>query len=217
MKTVIYLICFFCVNYTFTQQVKENDPKAQTILDKLSNKMKALKSFQIEFSASIKNQSTGTNQSEIGKGWVKGNKYCATYGDNTVISNGIKSWTVVKEDKAIYQADVNDNEADAINPKKLMTIWETGFKNKYDHEEAFNGEKVHIIQLFPKDPKKVDYHTIIIYIAKDNLELKKAVMKSKDGSIMTYTLSKLIENPDIEDAKFVVDIKKYPGFKIVKN
>jgi outer membrane lipoprotein-sorting protein len=217
MKTVIYLICFFCVNYTFTQQVKENDPKAQTILDKLSNKMKALKSFQIEFSASIKNQSTGTNQSEIGKGWVKGNKYCATYGDNTVISNGIKSWTVVKEDKAIYQADVNDNEADAINPKKLMTIWETGFKNKYDHEEAFNGEKVHIIQLFPKDPKKVDYHTIIIYIAKDNLELKKAVMKSKDGSIMTYTLSKLIENPDIEDAKFVVDLKKYPGFKIVKN
>ncbi|MFN5444077.1 MAG: LolA family protein, partial [Crocinitomicaceae bacterium] len=187
MKKIIYLICFFCVNYTFSQQVKENDPKAQTILDKLSTKMKALKSFQIEFSASIKNQSTGTNQSEIGKGWVKGNKYCATYGDNTVISNGIKSWTVVKEDKAIYQADVNDKEADGINPKKLMTIWETGFKNKYDHEEAFNGEKVHIIQLFPKDPKKVDYHTIIIYIAKDNLELKKAVMKSKDGSVMTYT------------------------------
>ena len=217
MKKIIYLICFFCVNYTFSQQVKENDPKAQTILDKLSNKMKALKSFQIEFSASIKNQSTGTNQSEIGKGWVKGNKYCATYGDNTVISNGIKSWTVVKEDKAIYQADVNDKEADGINPKKLMTIWETGFKNKYDHEEAFNGEKVHIIQLFPKDPKKVDYHTIIIYIAKDNLELKKAVMKSKDGSVMTYTLSKLVENPEIEDSKFVVDIKKYPGFKIVKN
>jgi outer membrane lipoprotein-sorting protein len=42
-------------------------------------------------------------------------------------------------------------------------------------------------------------------------------MKSKDGSVMTYTLNKLIENPDIEDAKFVVDIKKYPGFKIVKN
>jgi outer membrane lipoprotein-sorting protein len=217
MKTIIYLICFFCLNYTFSQQAKENDPKAQTILDKLSNKMKALKSFQIEFSASIKNQSTGTNQSEIGKGWVKGNKYCATYGDNTVISNGIKSWTVVKEDKAIYQADVNDKETDGINPKKLMTIWETGFKNKYDHEEAFNGEKVHIIQLFPKDPKKVDYHTIIIYIAKDNLELKKAVMKSKDGSVMTYTLSKLVENPEIEDSKFVVDIKKYPGFKIVKN
>jgi outer membrane lipoprotein-sorting protein len=42
-------------------------------------------------------------------------------------------------------------------------------------------------------------------------------MKSKDGSVMTYTLSKLVENPEIEDSKFVVDIKKYPGFKIVKN
>jgi len=217
MKTFFLVITLFSYSISFSQQAKENDPKAQTILDKLSSKMKALKSFQIEFSASIKNQSTGTNQSEIGKGWVKGNKYCATYGDNTVISNGIKSWTVVKEDKAIYQADVNEKDSDGINPKKLMTIWETGFKNKYDHEDAFNGEKVHIIQLFPKDPKKVEYHTITIYIAKDNLELKKAVMKSKDGSVMTYTLSKLIENPEIEDSKFVVDLKKYPGFKIVKN
>ena len=217
MKTFFLVITLFSYSISFSQQAKENDPKAQTILDKLSSKMKALKSFQIEFSASIKNQSTGTNQSEIGKGWVKGNKYCATYGDNTVISNGIKSWTVVKEDKAIYQADVNEKDSDGINPKKLMTIWETGFKNKYDHEDALNGEKVHIIQLFPKDPKKVEYHTITIYVSKENLELKKAVMKSKDGSVMTYTLSKLIENPDIEDSKFVVDIKKYPGFKIVKN
>ncbi len=217
MKSILLIVSLFTFGYTFSQQVKDSDSKAQAILDKLSHKMKSLKSFQIEFSASIKNQSTGTNQSEIGKGWVKGNKYCATYGDNTVISNGIKSWTVVKEDKAIYQSDVNDKEADGINPKKLMTIWETGFKNKYEKEETLNGEKVHVIHLFPKDPKKVEYHTIILYISKDNLELKKAIMKSKDGSIMTYTLNKLIENPDIDDSKFVVDIKKYPGYKIVKN
>lgn len=217
MKQIILLLTLLTFSYTYSQQVKDSDPKAQVILDKLSQKMKGLKSFQIEFSASIKNQSNGTNQSEIGKGWVKGNKYCATYGDNTVISNGIKSWTVVKEDKAIYQADVNDKDNEGINPKKLMTIWETGFKNKYEKEEVLNGEKVNVIQLFPKDPKKVEYHTIIIFVAKDNIELKKAIMKSKDGSVMTYTLSKMIENPEIEDSKFVVDLKKYPGYKIVKN
>lgn len=217
MKILFFLLSFVSIGISYSQQVKDSDPKAQAILDKLSQKMKNLKSFQIEFSASIKNQKTDINESEIGKGWVKGSKYCATYGDNTVISNGIKSWTVVKEDKAIYQSDVNDKDAEGINPKKLMTIWETGFKNKYEKEEILNGEKVHVIYLYPKDPKKVDYHTIILYIAKDNLELKKAIMKSKDGSVMTYTLSKLIENPEIDDSKFVIDIKKYPGFKIVKN
>jgi outer membrane lipoprotein-sorting protein len=217
MKNLFLLLFLLTGTYSFSQQAKDSDPKAQAILDKLSQKMKSLKSFQIEFSASVKNSATGTNESEIGKGWVKGNKFCALYGDNTIISNGIKTWTIVKEDKAIYQSDANENEGDGINPKKLMTIWETGFKNKYEKEEVLNGEKVHVINLYPKDPKKVEYHTIVLYISKVDNELKKAIMKTKDGSVMTYTLNKLIENPDIEDTKFVIDTKKYPGYKIVKN
>ena len=198
-------------------QTKDSDPKAQGILDKLSAKMKGLKSFQIEFSASIKNTTTGSNQSEIGKGWVKGDKFCASYGDNTIICNGIKTWTVVKEDKAIYQSDASGTDADGINPKKLMTIWETGFKNKYEKEEVLDGEKVHVIYLYPKDPKKVEYHTVILYISKTGLDLKKAIMKTKDGTVMTYTLTNFVENPTIDDSKFVIDLKKYPGYKVVKD
>ena len=53
--------------------VVAQDAKAQGILDRLSTKMKGMKSFYIEFSASVKNTTTGTNENEIGKGWVKGN------------------------------------------------------------------------------------------------------------------------------------------------
>ena len=198
-------------------QTKDSDPKAQGILDKLSTKMKGLKSFQIEFSASIKNTTTGSNQSEIGKGWVKGDKFCASYGDNTIICNGIKTWTVVKEDKAIYQSDASGNDADGVNPKKLMTIWETGFKNKYEKEEVLDGEKVHVIYLYPKDPKKVEYHTVVLYISKTGLDLKKAILKTKDGTVMTYTLTNFVENAVVDDSKFVIDVKKYPGYKVVKD
>jgi len=54
------------------------DAKAQGILDKLSTKMKGMKSFYIEFNASVKNSTTGTNENEIGKGWVKIQLACAT-------------------------------------------------------------------------------------------------------------------------------------------
>lgn len=215
MKFFLALVLF--LNVQVSAQTKDSDPKAQGILDKLSTKMKGFKSFQIEFSASIKNATTGSNQSEIGKGWVKGEKFCASYGDNTIISNGIKTWTVVKEDKAIYQSDASGGDSDGINPKKLMTIWETGFKNKYEKEEVLDAEKVHVIYLYPKDPKKVDYHTVILYISKTGLDLKKAIMKTKDGTVMTYTLTNFVENPTIDDAKFVIDIKKYPGYKVVKD
>jgi outer membrane lipoprotein-sorting protein len=76
---------------------------------------------------------------------------------------------------------------------------------------------VHVIYLYPKNAKTASYHTIILYIAKADNELKKAVMKAKDGTAMTYTLTKFTSNPTVEDSKFVFDIKKYPGYTLVKD
>ncbi|MFN5785292.1 MAG: LolA family protein, partial [Flavobacteriia bacterium] len=126
MKFLVAL--FALVSFTSFGQ----DAKAQGILDKLSAKMKSQKSFYIEFTASIKNNSTGTNESETGKGWVKGEKFYASYGENTIISNGIKTWTIVKEEKSVYETDAKEDDEESMNPKKLMTIWESGFKNKYE-------------------------------------------------------------------------------------
>ena len=144
------------------------DQKAQGILDKLSTKIKGLKSFYIE-------------------------------------------------EKSVYESDANDSDEESVNPKKLMTIWETGFKNQYVKEEKLNNEAVHVINLYPKNAAKADYHTITLYISKASVELKKAIMKAKNGTTMTYSLSKFTQNPTVEDTKFVFDLKKYPGYTVVKD
>lgn len=210
MKYLLILIAFFTTTLSFGQ-----DAKAQGILDKASAKIKGQKSFYVEFGAVVKNASTGQNENLTGKGWVKGTKFCATYGENTIISNGVKTWTVVKEEKTVYEGDGGD-DGDGMNPKKLMTLWETGFKNKYDKEETLGGETVHVINLYPKNPKGAQYHTITVYISKANNQLKKAVMKANDGTVSTYTLTKFTENATVEDTKFVFDSKKYPGYRVVK-
>jgi outer membrane lipoprotein-sorting protein len=213
MKTIFATVFIILLN---TQFSIAQDSKAQGVLDKLSNKMKGLKSFYIEFSASIKNSETGTNENETGKGWVKGNKFSASYGENTIISNGMKTWTIVKEEKSVYESDSNDDD-DGINPKKIMTIWESGFKNKYMKEDKLGNESVHVIDLYPKNPSKAEYHTIVLYVSKGDGELKKAIMKGKDGTVMTYSLTKFQENPDIDENKFVFDKKKYPGYPVIKD
>lgn len=193
------------------------DSKAQEVLDKLSEKMKGEQSFYVEFSANIKNASAGTDESETGKGWVKGNKYYASFGDNTIISNGVKTWTIVKEEKAVYETDADEDDEESINPKKLMTIWESGFKNKYVKETTLNSEAVHMINLFPKNAGTVEYHTITLYISKADNELKKVSMKMKDGTTMTYRLTKYEANPTISDSKFVFNKAKYPGYTVIKD
>ena len=211
------LILSICLVVLGTTVALGQDAKSQGILDKLSSKMKGMKSFYIEFSANIKNADSGQNDNETGKGWVKGNKFYASYGENTIISNGVKTWTVVKEEKSVYESDASEDDEESMNPKKLMTIWETGFKNKFDKEDKLGGETVSVISLFPKNPSKSDFHTIILYIAKSDNELKKATMKAKDGTTMTYTLSKFTSNLDVDDAKFVFDKKKYPGYPVIKD
>lgn len=212
MKILLSIFTILSLTVAFGQ-----DSKAQGILDKLSSKMKNEKSFYIEFSANVKNSSTGVDENETGKGWVKGNKYYASYGDNTIISNGVKTWTIVKEEKSVYETDAEDEEEDSMNPKKLMTIWESGFKNKYEKETKLSGETVHVINLYPKNPGDVEYHTIKLYIAKDANELKKVILKMKDGTNMTYRLTKYTSNPSIDDSKFVFDSKKYPGYKVIRD
>ncbi len=211
------LILSICLVVLGTTVSFGQDAKSQGILDKLSTKMKGLKSFYIEFNANIKNTDSGQNENETGKGWVKGNKFCASYGENTIISNGVKTWTVIKEDKSVYESDASEDDEESMNPKKLMTIWETGFKNKFDKEDKLSGETVSVISLFPKTPSKSDFHTIVLYVGKADNELKKAIMKTKDGTTMTYSLTKFTTNPDVDDSKFVFDKKKYPGYPVIKD
>ncbi|MDG1148236.1 MAG: outer membrane lipoprotein carrier protein LolA [Crocinitomicaceae bacterium] len=213
MKLLITLLTFASLSLTSFGQ----DAKSQDILDALSTKMKTQHSFYIEFNASIKNSSTGTNESETGKGWVKSNKYHASFGDNTIISNGLKTWTIVKEEKSVYESDADEDDEESINPSKLMTIWETGFKNKYHKEITLNNDPTHVIYLYPKNPGSVEYHTIILYISKEKNELKKVTMKTKDGTSVTYSLTKFTSNTTIADSKFVFDSKKYPGYNVIRD
>ena len=212
MKRFIYTIvaCFFFIN-SFGQVTK-----SQSVLNSLSSSMKKLSTFYVEFNANIKNSATGVNDSEKGKGWVKGNKFFASYGEYTLISNGIKTWTVINEEKSVYESESSDDEG-TINPKKLMTIWESGFKNKYLKLSTFNGESVHVINLYPTEPADADYHTITLYISKANNELIKAIMKTNDGTTMSYHLTKFERNKAISDAKFKFDKTKYPGFVVIRD
>lgn len=211
MRTLLVVFTVFTSSLLFAQK----DAKSQAILDKLSSKVKAMNSFYVEFTANIKNSSSGQNDNETGKGWVSKNKYFASFGENTIISNGVKTWIVIKEEGSIYESDA-DNGDDALSPARIMSIWEKGFKNYYSKETNLNGKMVDEIKLIPSSPSTSDYHTILLYISKDS-ELKRAIMKGNDGTIMTYSLNKMLANPQIDESKFKLDTKKYPGYPVIRD
>ena len=82
-----------------------------------------------------------------------------------------------------------------MNPKFLAAFFASA-KSKYATLESFANNKD---------------------LSKNDNELKKAVMRTKDGTYMTYVLTKYTANPTIDDDKFVFDIKKYPGYTLIKD
>lgn len=195
----------------------QSDQKSQEILNNVSKEIKGLKSFYIEFDMKVNNPSTGENSNNKGSGYVKGERYYATLGETILISNSIKNWTVLTAEKVAYQSDFDENDNEALSPKKLMTIWESGFKSKYNKEVTLNGKKYHQISLFPVNPGKVNYHTIIVYVDTQNNELYRAIMKTKDGSTMTYTILKFEKNKEVNDSKFVYNPQQYPGYQLIRD
>ncbi|MCC5924294.1 MAG: outer membrane lipoprotein carrier protein LolA [Crocinitomicaceae bacterium] len=208
---------FLLIMLLIGTSIAQSDDKSQKILDQLSRDIKALNAFTIDFSLQIKNATTGENESQKGSGTVKGNKFFAELDDNLIISNGMKIWTVVKSEKVTYESDADDEDEEAINPKKLMTIWEKGFKNKYVGEQTVGGKKMHVINLFPVKPAEAQYHTISLFVDAASNDLHRAEMKMKDGTKMTYTILKMNKNVEVDNAKFVYDARKFPGFQLIRD
>jgi outer membrane lipoprotein-sorting protein len=202
------LIALLFVGSSFAQQ-----DKSKSILEELGKKVKAYKSFYIEFKSVIKNTDAGINETVEGKGWVKGDKFLANYGTNTVISNGVKNWIISAADKTVYISSVDNNSDDAINPKNLMTIWEKDVKSKYIKEE----KGMHIIHLYPLVPSKKDFHTILLKIGVTSKDLHHVEVRMKDGTRMFYDITKLTPNVDVADSKFVYNKKDYPGYEEIED
>src|SRR5690554_2465173 len=195
----------------------QSDQKSEEILNQISSEIKGLNSFYIEFTMNVKNSATGENSNQKGLGYVKGNKYFASLGQNTLVSNAIKNWTIVKEEKVTYQSDVDLNDDETLNPKKLMTIWENDFKSRYNKTTKVNNQNVHQIDLFPIHPGDVNYHTITLFIKTANNDLYQAIMKTKDGSTMTYTINVFEKNKPVADSKFVYNPQDYPGYQLIRD
>jgi outer membrane lipoprotein-sorting protein len=107
------------------------------------------------------------------------------------------------------------NSTESINPSNIFTMYEKGFKHKYDGEKVEQGKTYQIISLFPTEPKGKQYHTIKLFIDKNAKQLKKVLVLSKDGNHYTYQVKSFEPNIPIDDKIFTYNASQYPKFEII--
>ena len=214
MKKIIYLIAFIITGTSVNVSAK-SETKAKAILAEVSKKYKSYDAIKTEFNFTINNPQNKINQTQSGTLYVrsKANKYKVILKDQEMISDGKNQWTYLKEDKEVQVSEV-DNGADGLNPAKIFTIYEKGYKSLYTNDTKANGKIYHHIELSPINAK-TSFFKIKLKIDKASKQIVNAVIYDKNGSQYTYAIKSFTPNVKIPESIFAFDAKKYPGVEVV--
>lgn len=208
MKKTISILAALLISMISVAQ--DSDPKAKEILDKVSAKMEGWKTLKINFGVTIY-PPEDEPISQKGIIYVKGDKYMLDITDQEIYCDGINITSYLKEDNECYKSKVADAEEEIMAPTELLTIWEDGYKYRYDGEQEYSGANCHSIFLYPKDPAKSPYHTIKLLINIEKMEVVYVYLKGKDGTNMKYKLVGMERDVEILDSKFTFNEAEHPG------
>ena len=213
--------CLLSIAYCFSQQPKEViDAKAKGILDEVAAKTKTYTSIKTEFTSVMEKQVTNTEskvtETQSGTLELKGTKYKLSFKGQTIFCDSKTQWTYIKESNEVQINNAPDpKETDNINPVNIFTLYEKGYKYKYEKEDVVNGVKVDIVNLYPLDAAKKAYHTIRLTIDREKKQIIAVKILNKNGTSNTITVKNFTPNSEMADTMFTFNKADYKGVEVV--
>jgi outer membrane lipoprotein-sorting protein len=213
MKKIV--LSFLVVVGFVSASYAQTDAKAKAILADVSKKYRSYDVVKTDFTFILDNPQAKIKETQQGTLIVKAktNKYRVTMTNQELISDGKNQWTYLKEDKEVQVTNA-DNNGDALNPAKIFTVYEKGFKYTYTGESKVGGKVFQMIDLAPTDVTK-SYFKIRLGIDKTAKQIGSVVIFDKSGNKYSYNVKKIIPNVKVPESTFAFDTKKYPGVEVV--
>ena len=202
-KATVFILSIFITISTFAQ----SDTKSEGILNAMSKKYQAYKSFKAEFTYSLEDAKGKVKDSYSGQISVKGNKYLLKVAGQEIVTDGVTMWTYMKEEKECNVSDYSPEENE-FTPTKIPTMYKKGFKNVFVEEVTEAGVKYSVIDLVPNDKNK-SYFKVRLKISKSDSSIKSWKVFDRNGNRYVYLLGKFSANQAFEDKLFKFDKSKY--------
>ncbi|MDZ4663561.1 MAG: outer membrane lipoprotein carrier protein LolA [Bacteroidota bacterium] len=195
---------------------QDQDIKAKAILDDLSKTTKSYKTITTDFVLTMFNKDKKQIEKQTGKVVTKGLMFKLDIPGNTIMCDGKTIWNHNKDAKEVTIKTFDATNNDQLNPSKIFTIYESGFKYKYIAEEKVGAVVCHAIDLYPTvDQGKKKYHSIKIYVDKTKKQVVQMKIMMKDQSTNVYDIKGLKPNLPVDDKAFIFDTKLFKPDQII--
>jgi len=194
-------------------QAGSGDLRSKELLKELSKNYRSMKSMEAQVAVEMQGGPSAVKERRKGRLMLRGRKFRIDMGEQLIISDGISSWTYLKE---MNEVNISSYEPtpDQITPDNLFTLYEKGFDSFMDSENGGNQNGTAQIDLVPQN-KAVSYFKVRLTINKGSRLIQKAVVFDKSGVQYTYSITGFKSNPRLNDDLFAFNPKSYPGVEIV--
>lgn len=210
MRKGIFLVLMLVVGFC----AKAQDKKAEAILDAMSAKYKALKTFNANFTYGVEGTNLKLTNVFTGNVTVKGNKFKLKTAGQEIFNNGKDIYTYVKETNEVNISDFNPNDDSDFSPTKIYSIYKKGYKYIFKEEKKEGAASYDIVELSPTSGKS-NVAKIQITVNRNDKSIKTWKVWDKAGKKTVFRIDKFIPNVPATDALFTFDKSKYPGVEVV--
>jgi outer membrane lipoprotein-sorting protein len=208
MKNFFLILALMFTGLQTLAQANAKDPKAEAILNAMSERYKKFAAYRAEFACNMKSSQEKLDETFTGKITVKGDKFRLKLPEQEIFNNKTTVWTYVEDDKEVTITDNDPNSGD-INPAEVYNMYKKGFKYNWSGEKKEGNELYDEVDLTPDD-KNLNYFKIRLVINRRTKELKSWQIFEKNGRRFLYAIMKFEPNVTVNDTYFNFDRSQYP-------
>ena len=208
-KTILILLIYLNCNSIYSQ----NDSRAISLLNKVSEKIDSSVSFKISFTYTLENISEGINQNSDGSIIIKEDNYLLDFMGIKQLSDANKIYSIVPENEEIIISNVEDDDNNTIKPSKLLVFYRDGYLILWDKNEVIDDNVIQFVKLIPIDSvSDIDY--LLLGIDTTTNDIKKLIEIGKNQTKTILTVKSIEYDILIEDNLFVFNKDDYPTYYI---
>jgi outer membrane lipoprotein-sorting protein len=209
MKQFLIVLTVLIVHKGFCQ----NDPKAEDLLQKVSETINSYDTIGIDFSYLLENRNEDIRQKINGQLLLKDNSYRLDFMEIIQICDGLKTYTIVPENEEVSVNPVSDDDTTTITPNKLLSFYKKGYVLQWDILQSVMGKKIQFIKLIPIDTNsEISY--LLLGIDRATYHIHKLIEIGKNKTQTVLTVNQFRINPNIPSSQFEFNRSDYPDYFI---
>lgn len=208
-KTILIFLIYLNCNSMYSQ----NDSRAISLLNKVSEKIDSSLSFKISFTYTLENINEGINQNSDGSIIIKEDNYLLDFMGIKQLSDANKIYSIVPENEEIIISNIEDDDNNTIKPSKLLVFYRDGYLILWDKKEIIDDNVIQFVKLIPIDSvSDIDY--LLLGIDTSTNDIKKLIEIGKNQTKTILSVKSIEYDILIEDDLFVFNKDDYPTYYI---